>query len=119
MYHENKAHRCVENLVWMREKLERLEGVRNKRISDLKEEIAAIESSNVTLICEVCGQQFTVPFSKYVKGGYKKMCIRCKRSENAKYVKYLEDLLTGLDVKYEYHSFSDAVQIPLPNKRVY
>jgi len=118
MYHEEKAKRCVDNLVWLKAKLLRLQGIRVQKIEDLKSEIAAIESSTVTLRCEKCNRQFNVSFSNYVKGDYVKLCVRCKKAENADYIKYLKGVLENAGIKYEHRYCSDSITVELPHKYV-
>jgi hypothetical protein len=100
MYHEKKAKRCIENLGLLKQKLERLEGVRIKKIEELHSEIDSIEKSYVTLRCEVCGQQFTVTFAQYVKGTYVRKCHMCKRKDNKEYIDKVEKLLTENGIKF-------------------
>lgn len=118
-YHEIKAQRCQQNLVWLKNKLHRLEGIRVKKIDDLKAEIKAIEDSIVTLRCETCNRQFTIPFSKYVKGDYKKLCKLCKKAENDKCVKHIESVLKDANIKYEHRYCSPDIRIELPHKDVW
>jgi hypothetical protein len=118
MYHEGKAKRCQQNLVWLKGKLQRLEGVRVKKIEDTKAEIKAIEESLVTLRCDKCNCQFTIPFSKYVKGDYVKLCVGCKKAENADYIKYIKGILDNTGVKYEHRYCSDSITMELPHKHV-
>ena len=118
MYHEEKAKRCITNLVWLKTKLERLQGIRVQKIEDLKAEIAAIEHSSVTLRCKKCNSQFTISFAKYVKGDYERLCITCKQAENLDYIKYLKGLLDNAGVKYEHRYCSDNLTIKMPHKDV-
>jgi Fe-S oxidoreductase len=117
MYHEKKMKRCIQNLPWMKSKLDRLEGVRLRRIDELKAEIDAIEHSYVTLRCETCGHQFTVYYPKYIKGDYKRKCGVCKRRENREYTEQLEKLLIDNGIKFSrLYDYPYSIKPEIPHK---
>jgi hypothetical protein len=83
-YHEEKAMRCMQSIITMKRKLEKLGGVRVK-IENIISEIDAIQSSTVTLRCIECNGEFPIPFEQFTSGEYPLFCIRCQGKSEEKY----------------------------------
>jgi hypothetical protein len=67
----------MQSIISMKKKLEQLEGVRVKKIENIKKEINAIQSSTVTLRCIECNGEFPISFKSFGDGVYPLFCNSC------------------------------------------
>ena len=115
-YHEKKALRCMQSIITMKKKLERLEGVQVKKIENIKEEIEAIRSSTVTLRCIDCNYEFPILFDTFAGGEYPLFCPACRKKENIVYLTKVREILDKFDINY--YCTRNRLEIVVPNKGV-
>lgn len=115
-YHEKKALRCMQSIISMKRILEKLEGVRVKKIETLNKEIENIQSATVTLICYQCHREFPVLFTRFASGKYDLFCRRCVDKDNREHAKKVTAILDANSVKYKCDMYSN-IKIIMPHER--